>query len=131
MRWEGAAYESGTRGALGHKLVYVVVVAVVEAVDVTQVPVPARPLAVAYPALGEARHPHAIDEKTVSEVKVLHLYPMHAGRHAIDNGLLVPPHPAPFPEQLPVRMLAGEGEAAALLIDRSTRVTLCRPNKVS
>ena len=48
MRWEGAANDfSGIRQALGHELVYVVVVAIVKGVDVVEPTVPARPLAVA------------------------------------------------------------------------------------
>src|SRR5215203_3134964 len=41
---------------LGHKLVYVVVVAVVYPVDLSELAVPACPLAVAYLTLGEARY---------------------------------------------------------------------------
>jgi hypothetical protein len=40
--------------ALPHKLVYVVVVAVVRVVDVVQLAVPACPLTIAYPTLGRA-----------------------------------------------------------------------------
>src|SRR5215204_4791305 len=51
---------------LGHKLVNVVVVAVVDAVDVTQPTVPACPLPVAYPPLGEARHLTTMGIRTVA-----------------------------------------------------------------
>ena len=57
MRWEGAANDSfGIREALGHELVYVVVVAVVNAADVSKPSVPACPLTIAYPTLGEGRN---------------------------------------------------------------------------
>jgi hypothetical protein len=51
---------------LGQKLVYVVVVAVVYAVDVAQPTAPACPLPITYPALGEARHPNYIGRQAVA-----------------------------------------------------------------
>jgi hypothetical protein len=51
---------------LGHELVYVVVEAVVYAVDVGKPTVLARPLSIAYPSLGEACHPDAIGIQTVA-----------------------------------------------------------------
>jgi hypothetical protein len=60
------SFDQAHAQALGHKLVYVVVVTVVEAVDVVQLAVPARPLAIAYPTLGEARHVDAIGIHTVA-----------------------------------------------------------------
>ena len=47
------------------------------------------------------------------------------------NHWLKAPRPAPLPQELPIGVLAGEGELAILLIDRSPSVTLCRPIKVS
>jgi hypothetical protein len=61
---------------LGQKLIDVVVVAVVYAVDVGKPAVPACPLTVAYPPLGEARHPTTIEIQTIAEVEVLYLYLM-------------------------------------------------------
>ena len=67
MRWEGAANDiSGVREALGHELVHVVVVSVVQAVDVVKPSVPARPLPITYPPLGEGRHPNTIGLRTVA-----------------------------------------------------------------
>ena len=60
--------------------------------------VPACPLTVTDPPVSETRHLDAIGEQTLSEVKVIHLYPMLAGRHAIDNALLIPPQPPALPE---------------------------------
>ena len=51
---------------LGHKLIYVMIEAVVQAVDGAQPTVPACPLAIAYPPLGEARHLDAIGLQTVA-----------------------------------------------------------------
>src|SRR5215212_5287800 len=51
---------------LGHKLVDVVVEAVVDGVDVVEPSVPPRPLAVTDPPLGEARHPDTISIQAVA-----------------------------------------------------------------
>jgi hypothetical protein len=72
-----------------HKLVDVVVEAVVKAVDVAQPPVPTHPLTVANTTLGEARHPHDIGEQTVAEVEILYLYPMLTCCHAINDVLVL------------------------------------------
>ncbi len=61
---------------LGHKLVDVVIVAVVYAMDVAQPTVPACPLPITNPTLSEGRHPTTIDKQTVAEVEVLYFYPM-------------------------------------------------------
>jgi len=58
---------------LRHKLVNIVVEAVVYAVDVTQPTAPACPLPLPYPAFGEGRHPNAIGIQTVSEVEIFYL----------------------------------------------------------
>jgi hypothetical protein len=42
-----------------------------------------------------------------------------------------PLHPASLPQALPVCVLAKEGEAAVLVIDRSPSVTLCQPIKAT
>src|SRR5829696_9048376 len=42
-----------------------------------------------------------------------------------------PLYPTPLPQERPVGVLAGEGELAVLLIDRSLSVTLCRPIKAT
>jgi hypothetical protein len=64
----------GIRQALGHKLVYVMVVTVVNAVDVTQLTVPACPLAIAYPTPGKADSSTTIGINTVAKIEVLYLY---------------------------------------------------------
>jgi hypothetical protein len=61
---------------LGHELIDVVVVAVVQAVDVVEPTVPACPITVTYTPFGEARHPDTIGIQAIAEVKVLYLYPM-------------------------------------------------------
>jgi hypothetical protein len=43
----------------------------------------------------------------------------------------MPLKPTPLPQERPVGVLAGEGEATVLLIDRSPTVTLCRPTKAT
>jgi hypothetical protein len=68
--------------------------AVVKAVDVGQPTVPACPLPIAYPSIGEARHPTTIDKQTVAKVEVLYLYLMLTGCHPSND----------------VFMLAREGE---------------------
>src|SRR5215211_428785 len=65
---------SGIHEVLAHKLIDVVVEAVVYAMDVAQLTVPACPLPITYPPLGEGSHPEAIREKSVAEVEVLCLY---------------------------------------------------------
>ena len=57
-------------------------------------PVPASPLPVSYPPLGEGRDLDSIGIQ--AGVEVLYLYAMLAGRHAIDYGLPIPPQPAAF-----------------------------------
>jgi hypothetical protein len=74
---------------LRHKLVYVVVVAVIQAVDVLQVPAPERPLTIAYPTFGERRYLDAISIQSVTEVEVLNLYLMLTSHHAINNVLVL------------------------------------------
>src|SRR5215210_5963169 len=74
---------------LGHKLVYVMVVAVLKAMDISKPTAPACPLPITYPSLGERCHPDAIGEKPIAEVEVLYLDPMLARRHAIGD-VLVP-----------------------------------------
>jgi len=43
----------------------------------------------AYTSLGEARHPHAIGEKTVTEIEVFYLDPMLARRYASTDVLVL------------------------------------------
>jgi hypothetical protein len=74
---------------LGHKLIDVVVVAVVYAVDITYPATRARPLTVAYPTLGEAHHPNVIGIQTVAEVEVFYLHPMLICCHAINDVLVL------------------------------------------
>src|SRR5215213_8477535 len=79
VRWEGAANDlSGTRGALCHELVYVVVVAVLDAS--ADPPGPRGPEAVADPALSEGGHARRgrpvrgiASVEGVREIEVLHL----------------------------------------------------------
>jgi hypothetical protein len=61
---------------LGHELIDVVVVAVVQAVDVVEPTVPACPITVTYTPFGEAHHPDTIGIQAIAEVKVTYLYPM-------------------------------------------------------
>jgi hypothetical protein len=61
---------------LSHKLVYIVVVAIVHAMDLAQPPVPACPLAIPDPTLGERSDLDPIGEKPVAEIEVLYLYLM-------------------------------------------------------
>jgi hypothetical protein len=61
---------------LRHKLIDVVVVAIVDAVDVAKPAVPACPLPVAYPTLSEANHPATMGIDAIAEVEVLYLYLM-------------------------------------------------------
>jgi integrase len=65
-----------------------VVEAVVKAVDVVQPTVPACPLPITYPTLGEEYYLKTISEKTVAEVEVLYLDSMLTCCHAA-NGLLM------------------------------------------
>src|SRR5215203_1897817 len=76
---------SGIYKALAHEFIDVLVEAVVYGVDLTYPTVPACPLPVFDPPLGERRHLDTIGEKAVSDVEVLDLYPMLARRHAIDD----------------------------------------------
>src|SRR5215208_2130977 len=62
--------------------------AVVNAVDVSKPAVPACPLTIADPTLGEANHPATIGIDAIAEVKVLYLYLMLA-RHNGSNDVLV------------------------------------------
>ena len=73
---------------LGHELVYVVVKAVVYAVDVAQPSVPTCPLPITYKTLSKGSYPDALGEKTVAEVKVFHLYPMLTCCYAVNNVLV-------------------------------------------
>src|SRR5829696_7987167 len=61
---------------LRHKLINVVIVAIVYAVDVAQTPVPACPLTVAQTTFSEGCHPNTIGIQTVAEVEILCLYRM-------------------------------------------------------
>jgi hypothetical protein len=74
---------------LGHKLIDVVVVAVVDAVDVVQPSAPACSLTIAYPPLSERRHLHTIGIQPLAEVEVLHLDLMLTGYHATNNVLVL------------------------------------------
>jgi hypothetical protein len=85
----GAAPLDQVYEALGYKLINVVVVAVVYAVDVLQVSAPACPLAVTYPTLSKRRHPDAISIQTIAEVEVLHLYLMLTSCYAINDVLVL------------------------------------------
>jgi hypothetical protein len=62
--------------------------AVVKAVDVGKLTVPACPLPITYPTLGEANHPATIGIHAVAKVEVLYLYPMLAS-HNSSNDVLV------------------------------------------
>src|SRR5215207_2096222 len=66
---------------LGHEFVYVVVVAVVQAMDVVEPAVPACPLPIAYPTLGERCHPNTISIQTITEVEILYFDLMLTGCH--------------------------------------------------
>ena len=72
-----------------HKLVDVVVEAVVYAVDVVEPSAPSCPLTITYPSLSEARHPTTIDKQPVAEVEVLCLYPMLTGCYAVNDALVL------------------------------------------
>jgi hypothetical protein len=72
----------------GHKLIYVVVEAVVYGVDVSKPTVPACPLPLTYPSLGEANHPSTIGIHAVAKVEVLYLHLMLAS-HNSSNDILV------------------------------------------
>jgi hypothetical protein len=74
---------------LGHKLVDVVVVAVVYAVDVVEPTVPTCPLPVTEPPFGERRYPNIIGIQTVAEVEILYLYPMLTGCYGINDVLVL------------------------------------------
>jgi hypothetical protein len=74
---------------LGHKLINVVVVAVVYAVDVGKPTVPTRPLPITYPTLCEARHPTTIDIQTIAEVEVFYLYLMLTCCYAVNDALVL------------------------------------------
>jgi hypothetical protein len=73
---------------LGHKLIDVVVEAVVEVVDVSEPTVPTCSLPIADPSLGEANHPATIAIDAVAEVEVLYLYLVLAS-HNSSNDVLV------------------------------------------
>jgi len=70
---------------LGYKLVYVVVEAVVYAVDVSA---PTSPLPITYASLSEANHPASIGIDAIAEVEVLYLYLMLA-RYDGSNDILM------------------------------------------
>ena len=72
-----------------HKLVDIVVKAVVKAVDVGKPTAPTCPLPITYPSLGEANDPGTIGEKTVAEVEVLYLYLMLTCCYGINEVLLL------------------------------------------
>jgi hypothetical protein len=74
---------------LSHKLINVVVVAVVYGVDVGKPTVPASPLTIAYPTLSEANHPATIDIQPVAELEVLYLYLMFTCCYAIKDVLML------------------------------------------
>jgi hypothetical protein len=74
---------------LGHELIDVVVVAVVQAVDVVEPTVPACPFTVAYTPLGEAHHADTIGIQAIAEVKVLYLYPMLTCCYASNDVLVL------------------------------------------
>src|SRR5829696_3944324 len=74
---------------LRHKLIDVVVITVVNAVDVSKPTAPACPLPIAYTPLGEARHPTTIDKQPVAEGEILYLYLMLTGRHASNDVLVL------------------------------------------
>jgi hypothetical protein len=74
---------------LGHKLIDVVVEAVVYAVDVGEPTVPACPLTINYPTLSERRHFYTIGMQTLAEVEVLYLYLMLACCHASTDILVL------------------------------------------
>jgi hypothetical protein len=71
-----------------HQLVYVMVEAVVKAVDIGKPTVPPCPLPIADPSLSEANHPATIGIHAVAEVEVLYLYLMLAS-HNSSNDVLV------------------------------------------
>ena len=58
---------------LSHKLINVVVVAVIYAVDVLKPSAPKRPLTIAHPTLGKRGHLDNVGVKPVAEVEVLYL----------------------------------------------------------
>jgi hypothetical protein len=66
-----------------------VVVAVVKAVDVFWPTVPACPLPIADPTLGEANHPAAIGIDAIAEVEVLYLYLLLASHNSINDVLVL------------------------------------------
>src|SRR5215211_283605 len=72
-----------------HKLVDVVVEAVVDAVDVGKPTVPACPLPITYSSLSEADHPSTIGIHAVAEVEVLYLDLMNTGCHASNDVLVL------------------------------------------
>jgi hypothetical protein len=67
--------------------IYFVVVAVVYAVDLTKPTVPASPLPISYPPLGEANHPGTIGIHAVAEVELLYLNLVHTGCHGSNDVL--------------------------------------------
>jgi hypothetical protein len=73
---------------LGHKLINVVIETVVYAVDVSKPSVPACPLTISYPPLGEADHSITIGIDPKAEVEVLYLDLMLA-RDNSSNDVLV------------------------------------------
>jgi hypothetical protein len=81
---------------LGHKHIYVVVVAVVYAVDVSKPSAPACPLPITDSTLGEANHLGTIGIDAIAEVEVLYLYLMLA-RHDGSNDVLVLAERDPLP----------------------------------
>src|SRR5215207_5494109 len=72
-----------------HKLVNVMVVAVVYAVDVRYPSAPACPLPIAYPSLSEARHPTTIGINAVAEIEVLYLYLMNTSCYGSNDVLVL------------------------------------------
>ena len=58
---------------LGHKLIDVVVIAVVDAVDVVQPSAPACSLTITYSTLREGRHLHTIGIQPLAEAEIFDL----------------------------------------------------------
>jgi hypothetical protein len=68
---------------LGDKLIDVVVVAVINAVDDLWPSAPTCPLTIACPTLNKRRHLHSIGVQTIAEVEVFYLNLMPASCHAL------------------------------------------------
>jgi hypothetical protein len=57
--------------------------------DFTKPTVPACPLPIPYPTLGERRHPTTIDKQPVAKVEVLYLSPMLTCCYAVNDVLVL------------------------------------------